>query len=66
MLKKKIDQNMYFLEQIINYFLIKTRESYFSYKDLLHRLNVYKISTKGHQVVDFLVIYQLAASKILL
>ena len=66
MLKKKIDQNMYFLEQIINYFLIKTRESYFSYKDLLHRLNVYKISTRGHQVVDILVIYQLAASKILL
>ena len=66
MLKKKIDQNMYFLEQIINYFLIKTHKSYFSYKDLLHRLNVYKISTKGHQVVDVLVIYQLAASKILL
>ena len=39
--------------------------SYFKYNDLLHMLNVYKISRKEHQVVDFWVTDEISASEIL-
>ena len=41
---------MYVLD---DYFLLKTDWIYFKYNGLLHRLNVYKIPRKEHQVVDF-------------
>ena len=39
--------------------------NYFKYNDLLHTLNVYKISGKEYQVVDIRVTDEMSASELL-
>ena len=56
---------MYVLEELMDYFLINTHWSYFKQNDLFHRWIVYKIPREKHQVVDFWVTDEIAASKIL-
>ena len=56
---------MHVLEEEIDYFLIKTHWSYFKHNDLLHRSNECRIPRKKHEVVDFGVIDEIAASEIL-
>lgn len=58
-------QNIYVLEEISDYFLIKMHWSYFQYNGLLHRMNVYKSPRKEHWVVDFWVTDRIDALEIL-
>ena len=53
------------LEEIMDYFLIKMDWSYFKHNELLHMSNEYKIPKDKHEVVDFGVIDEIAASEIL-
>ena len=41
------------LQEIIDYFWWKMHWRYFKYSDLLHTLNLYKMTVKEHQVVEF-------------
>ena len=56
---------MYVLEKAVDYFLIKTHWSFLKYKDLLNRLNIFKISTKEHQAVHFWVTGEIRVSETL-
>ena len=58
-------QNVYVSEEIIDYFWLKRHWNYFKYNALLHMLNGYKIPRKEHQVVDFWVTDEKAASEVL-
>ena len=56
---------MYVLAEIIDYFWEKVPSSHFNNNDLLNTLNACKTPRKEHQVVNFGVTDEIAASEIL-